>query len=410
MTYRLNQEAEFCSQLYNIYINRNMNLQLIIISIFFILMALVESCLAGRDFYKILGVTKQSTEYEIKRSFRRLAMEMHPDKNIDNKDAAEKFTELREAFEVLSDPEKRKLYNEGGEEKVNKMTKGNQGGGGGMDPFASFFGDFFGFGGQQEHDKETPRGADVTVDLWVTYEELYVGKFVELQRIKSVYKPASGTRKCNCRQEMITRQLSPGRFQMMQQSVCDECPNKELSTQEKILEVEIEPGMKEGAEQKFHGEGEPHIDGDFGDLKVRIRTQPNAIFERRGDDLYTNATISLAEALTGFTLTLKHLDGHLVKITRDKVTWPGARIRKLNEGMPNYENNLQKGILYITFDVDFPRGEISNEDKDAFKKILANYETLIDQASKGGDSSSNSVDTSSQTSSSNKFYNGLRGY
>ncbi|RYE86213.1 MAG: hypothetical protein EOO78_37400, partial [Oxalobacteraceae bacterium] len=80
-----------------------------------------------------------------------------------------------------------------------------------MDPFESFFGDFFGFSnGNGNENKETPRGADVVVDLWVTYEELYVGQFVELQRVKPVYQPAKGTRKCNCRQEMITRQLGPG--------------------------------------------------------------------------------------------------------------------------------------------------------------------------------------------------------
>lgn len=350
---------------------------------------MIVACLAGRDFYQILGVSKDASEYDIKRSFRKLAIKKHPDRNVDNKDASKEFQDLREAYEVLSDPKKRKIYDEGGEEKLKKMSGGQ--GGGGMDPFESFFGEFFGFGGNENQDKETPKGADVLVDLWVTYEELYVGQFVELQRVKPVYQPAKGTRKCNCRQEMITRQLGPGRFQMMQQTVCDECPNMELTTQEKLLEVEVEPGMRDGAEQKFHGEGEPHIDGDPGDLKVRIRTLPHSTFERRGDDLYTNATITLADALTGFTITLKHLDGHLVKINREKVTWPGAKVRKANEGMPNYENNQSKGALYITFDVDFPKGEISAEDQEAIKEILSKYKT------------STSDDTF-------KFYNGLRGY
>lgn len=370
-----------------------------------IITSIIATCLAGRDFYKILGVGKDASEYEIKRSFRKLAIKMHPDKNVDDKDATKNFQDLREAFEVLSDPKKRKLYDEGGEERLKKMTSGSQGSG--MDPFESFFGDFFGFGGNNNENKETPRGADVIVDLWVTYEELYVGQFVELQRVKPVYKPAKGTRKCNCRQEMITRQLGPGRFQMMQQTVCDECPNMELTTQEKTLEVEVEPGMKEGAEQKFHGEGEPHIDGDPGDLKVRIKTLPHQIFERRGDDLYTNATISLSDALTGFTISLKHLDGHIVKVNREKVTWPGAKVRKSNEGMPNYDNNHIKGALYITFDVDFPKGEISQEDKETIRQILSKYKTLSDSPQE--DASNNEIN-SSKTSESFKFYNGLRGY
>lgn len=375
------------------------------LALYMILILFVICSLAGRDFYKILGVSKGASEYEIKRSFRKLAIKMHPDKNVDDKDATKNFQDLREAFEVLSDPKKRKLYDEGGEERLKKMS----GGGGhnsGMDPFESFFGDFFGFShGHGNEDKETPRGADVVVDLWVTYEELYVGQFVELQRVKPVYQPAKGTRKCNCRQEMITRQLGPGRFQMMQQTVCDECPNMELTTQDKVLEVEVEPGMREGAEQKFHGEGEPHIDGDPGDLVVRIRTSPHLIFERRGDDLYTNATISLADALTGFTIHLKHLDGHMVKVNRERVTWPGAKVRKANEGMPNYENNNIKGALYITFDVDFPKGEITVEDKEAIRRILSKYKTLGE--SDKADTQSNIDETTSNTF---KFYNGLRGY
>lgn len=350
------------------------NTSAIFIATYSILTFTILVCLAGRDFYGILGVSKTASEYDIKRSFRKLAIKMHPDKNIDDKDASKKFQDLREAFEVLSDPKKRRLYDEGGEERLKKMSGGSQGGG--VDPFESFFGDFFGFSSNNDDNRETPRGSDVEVDVWVTYEELYVGQFIELQRVKPVYKPAKGTRKCNCRQEMITRQLGPGRFQMMQQSVCDECPAMELTTQEKILEVEVEPGMKEGAEQKFHGEGEPHIDGDPGDLKVRIRTVPHPVFNRRGDDLYANVTISLSDALTGFTHKLKHLDGHIVTVIREKVTWPGARVRKSGEGMPNYDNNHIKGALFITFDVDFPKGELSLEDKEAVRQILAKYKTL----------------------------------
>jgi DnaJ family protein B protein 11 len=242
-----------------------------------------------------------------------------------------------------------------------------------MDPFQSFFGgDFgFGFGGDRERSKEVVRGGDVVMDLHVTLEELYSGNFVEITRNKPVSKPASGTRKCNCRQEMVTRQLGPGRFQMTQQNVCDECPNVKFENEERTLEVEIEPGMKDGQEHKFVAEGEPHIDGEPGDLRIRIKTLPHPKFERRGDDLYTNITITLQDALTGFDMNIEHLDGHKVQVTREKVTWPGARIRKKGEGMPSYDNNNIFGILYITFDVEFPKQELSAEDKEALKKILS---------------------------------------
>lgn len=164
---------------------------------------------------------------------------------------------------------------------------------GGMDPFASFFGDFgFSFeGGTQKH--ETPKGANLVMDIYVTLEDLYTGTFIEITRNKPVIKAAKGTRKCNCRQEMQTRNLGPGRFQMIQQTVCDECPNVKLVNEERVLEMEVEPGMVDGQETKFTAEGEPHIDGDPGDLILKIKTQPHPVFERRGDDLYTNITISL---------------------------------------------------------------------------------------------------------------------
>lgn len=92
---------------------------------------------------------------------------------------------------------------------------------------------------------------------------------------------------------MVTRNLGPGRFQMMQQTVCDECPNVKLVNEERHLEIEIEAGMQDGQETKFVAEGEPHMDGEPGDLIIKIKTVPHGVFERRGDDLYTNITISL---------------------------------------------------------------------------------------------------------------------
>lgn len=143
--------------------------------------------------------------------------------------------------------------------------------------------------------------------------------------------------------------------------------------------------MVDGQESKFIAEGEPHLDGEPGDLVLKIKTMPHPVFERRGDDLYTNVTLSLQDALVGFTMEIEHLDGHKVQVSRDKITWPGARIRKKGEGMPNYHNNNLHGTLYITFDVEFPKSELSEEDKKAIKSIL-------------------------NQNSSNKVYNGLRGF
>lgn len=341
-----------------------------VLSALFFIFTLVS---AGRDYYKILGVSRNANTNTIKKAYRKLAKELHPDRNPDDPKANEKFQDLSSAYEVLSDDDKRKLFDRCGEECVNKE---GQGGGGGGNPFGDFFGDFgfdpFGFGGGGDGGRgsETPRGADIVMDLWVSLEELYVGNFVELTHNRPVAKPASGKRRCNCRQEMVTRQLGPGRFQMTQQEVCDECPNIKFVTEEKYMDIEVEVGMTDNMEIKFVAEGEPHMDGDPGDLRLKIRTYPHKKFERRGDDLYTNVTLSLQDALTGFDMDFIHLDGHKVNVKRDKITWPGARIRKKGEGMPNYDDNNLFGTLYITFDVAFPKGELSADDKQQLRDLL----------------------------------------
>lgn len=337
-----------------------------------VLSTFVVELLAGRDFYKILNVPKNANSNTIKKAYRKLAKELHPDRNKEDPKSQEKFQDLAMAYEVLNDPEKRKIYDKHGEEGVQKS--GNGGGGGG-DPFGDFFGgfgggfDFFG-GGDHEQQNQRPKGGDVVMDLFVTLEEIYTGTFIEIVRNKPVSKPAPGVRKCNCRMEMRTTQVGPGRFQMSQEQVCDDCPNYKYVIEEKLLEMEIEPGMVDGLEYPFLNEGEPHIDGDSGDLKFIIRISKHSRFERKGDDLYTNVTITLQDALNGFELELEHLDGHKVTITREKITWPGARIKKVGQGMPNYDNNHKVGDLYITFDVQFPKKELSTEQKELLKQIF----------------------------------------
>ncbi|XP_017765742.1 PREDICTED: dnaJ homolog subfamily B member 11 [Eufriesea mexicana] len=321
---------------------------------------------AERDFYAILGVPTTASQHAIKKAYRKLAKELHPDKNKDDPNASQKFQDLGAAYEVLSDNEKREIYDKCGEECFKKDGTMNN-----VEPFPSFFGDFgFHFGGESHHQQETPKGSTVIMDLVVTLEELYSGNFIEITRNKPVMKAAKGVRKCNCKQEIVTRKLGNGRFQMMHQSVCAECPNVKFVTEERVFEIEIEAGMVDGQEIKLTAEGEPHLDGEPGDLILKIRTQPHEIFERVGDDLYTNVTISMQDALIGFKMNIEHLDGHKVAIQRDKITKPGARIKKKGEGMPNYENNNLHGALYITFDVAFPETEFTDAQKEEIKNLF----------------------------------------
>lgn len=134
--------------------------------------------LAGRDFYQILGVSRSANTNEIKKAYRKLAKALHPDKNQDDPDASQKFQDLGAAYEALSDPEKRELYDRCGEECLKKDGMMNN-----NDPFASFFGDFgFHFGGEPQQ-QETPRGADIVMEMIVSLEELYNGNFIEVSSL-----------------------------------------------------------------------------------------------------------------------------------------------------------------------------------------------------------------------------------
>ncbi|VDD82181.1 unnamed protein product [Mesocestoides corti] len=304
-----------------------------------------------QNLYEHLEITSSATNTDIKRAYRRLAKKYHPDKNSDP-DTEKKFKEISFAYECLSDPDKRRRYDAGQGRKACE----NDGGDGFPDfGFSSVFSSMFGGGSNMHQNEGGLRGADVLMDLPVTLTELYNGEFVDIVRSRPVKKSKPGTRECNCHMEMKTQYLGPGRFQMVQQRVCSECPNFEFITEDRQVEVEIEPGMPDGYTFSFPGEGEPHPDGDNGDLKFIIRQQAHHIFHRRGDDLFTNVSISLTDALVGFAFELTHLDGHKVVLKRTEVTWPGAVMVVANEGLPNYENKNKKGSLIVTFDVVFPR-------------------------------------------------------
>lgn len=136
-----------------------------------------------RDFYKILGLSHSASTHEVKKAYRRLAKELHPDKNKDDPNASQKFQDLGAAYEVLSDPEKREMYDKCGEECLKKDGMMNNN----MDPFASFFGDFsFHFGGESQQAPQTRRGANVIMELFVTLEELYSGNFIEVKFYKHI--------------------------------------------------------------------------------------------------------------------------------------------------------------------------------------------------------------------------------
>ncbi|CAF4646883.1 unnamed protein product [Rotaria socialis] len=181
-----------------------------IIYIFALLLVFLATFIsAGRDFYKILNIPKSATLNQVKKAYRKLAKELHPDKNKNDPQAQERFQDLGAAYETLSDADKRKIYDKSGEEGLKQQGGGDSS----HDPFSSFFGDFFNFGGGSRDDgqKHIPRGGDLVMDLYVTLEEVYSGNFIEVVRARPTPKTTSGSRKCNCRMEMRTSQMGPGR-------------------------------------------------------------------------------------------------------------------------------------------------------------------------------------------------------
>ena len=339
-----------------------------------LLVASLTAIVAKQSYYDLLHVHTGADDATIKRSYRKLALKLHPDKvqgsEDEKKAAAEKFAEVSHAYEVLMDAEKRKIYDRYGEEGLKNMGQGGHAHPG--DIFSQFFGGFgrFPFGGGFQ-EEQTPKGQTVHVGLEVTLEDLYVGKEFHVTRDKHVLKPAPELpkRRCNCRQRMETRQVGPGMFQQRQVQECEECENVKLVRETDKLTVHVEPGMQDGHEIVFFEEGEPIIDGEHGDLVFHVHTRPaHDVFERRGDDLMMTLGVTLTEALVGFEKPVRHLDGHEVVVKREGVTRPGDVFEFEGEGMPVY-NRDGKGKLVVTVHVRFPTS-LSGKEVDEVRRVF----------------------------------------
>ncbi|RVW59988.1 DnaJ protein ERDJ3B [Vitis vinifera] len=243
--------------------------------------------IAGKSYYDVLQVPKGASDEQIKRAYRKLALKYHPDKNQGNEEANKKFAEINNAYEVLSDNEKRNIYDRYGEEGLKQHAASGGRGGGGMniqDIFSSEkanlgpclvigrnegrkrkkledgflskrmkprireflgFSSFFG-GGPAEEEERIVRGDDVIVELDATLEDLYMGGSLKVWREKNVLKPAPGKRRCNCRNEVYHKQIGPGMFQQMTEQVCEQCPNVKYEREGYFITVDIEKGMQDG--------------------------------------------------------------------------------------------------------------------------------------------------------------------
>jgi molecular chaperone DnaJ len=307
-----------------------------------------------RDYYEVLGVNRDASEEDIKKAYRKLAMKFHPDRNPDSKDSEEKFKEAKEAYEVLSEAEKRRAYDAYGHAGVNpQMGMGGGPGAEGFGGFAEAFGDIFSdiFGGGQGRGRASVfRGADLRYNLEVSLEQAARGTETKI-RIPTMEtcetckgsgaKPGTSPKTCETCHGSGTVRLSQGFFSIQQTcptchgtgkmitDPCATCRGAGRLKKHKTLAVKIPAGVDEGDRIRLSGEGEAGVNGGPpGDLYVVIHLKPHSVFQREGDDLHCEMPISFAQASLGGEIEIPTLDGSAkIKVPAETQTGQVFRLR-----------------------------------------------------------------------------------
>jgi curved DNA-binding protein len=296
----------------------------------------------ARDFYAILGVSRDASEADIKKAYRKLAVKYHPDKNPNNKEAENKFKEINEAYEVLSDPDKRKKYDQFGENWNRMNEQGPPPGGGGQyqhygngpgsenfhfegdpnDIFESIFGS--GFGGRGRKGSAKFKGGDYQSETTITLEEAYHG---------------------------TTRLL-------------------QLNSQK--LRIKLKPGTYDGLVIKLGGKGAPGINGGAaGDLYITIHVLPHAQYRREGDSLVQTLHIDLFTAVLGGKKEVNTLSGK-INITIPPGSQNGKLLRIKGKGMPVYDHPDQHGDMLLEIHVDIPE-QLTEQQKELFRQLQESF-------------------------------------
>jgi len=324
--------------------------------------------MAGKDYYQILGVSRNASEKEIKQAYRRLARQYHPDLNPGDKSAEAKFKEINAAYEVLSDPEKRKKYDQFGDQWEYAEQFAKSGGPGRVrwdfspggatfeygdlsdlgDIFSSLFGDS-GIGFRMRRGPQ--RGQDIESPVEVTLEEAYHGsaRVIQLQTAEPC-TACGGTGRVGNR-------------------VCTICNGAGGKATPKRLEVKIPPGVKDGSKIRIAGEGGPgYAGGSRGDLYLVVKLLPHKLFERKGDDLYTEVSVPLATAVLGGEVRLPTLNGNLaLKIPPE--TQNGKVFRLAGKGMPRFDRgNASYGDMFAKVKVVLPTN-LTDEERRLFERL-----------------------------------------
>lgn len=357
-----------------------------------------------RDYYEVLGVDKNADDATIKKAYRQLAKKYHPDMNPGDKEAEVKFKEASEAYAVLSDPDKRRQYDQFG----HAAFEGGAGGAGGYggfdfngadmgDIFGDIFGDLFGGGRSRRANNGPMQGANLRTQVRVTFEEAVFGcdKEIELT-LKDECSSCHGTGakpgtspvtcpKCGGKGQVVYTQQSM--FGMVQnvrpcpdcngtgkiiKEKCPDCYGTGYIASKKKISVTVPAGIDNGQSIRIRGKGEPGVNGGpRGDLLVEVIVARHPIFQRQDMNIYSTAPISFTTAALGGTVRIKTVDGE-VEYDVKAGTQTDTRVRLKGKGVPSLRNKNTRGDHYVTLVVQVP----TDLSKDA-KEALRAYDDIV---------------------------------
>ena len=353
--------------------------------------------MAKRDFYDVLGVSRTASGDDVKKAYRRLAMKYHPDRNKDDADAEAKFKEAKEAYEVLSDADRRATYDQFGHEGLRGAGQG--GGGFGAEGFSDIFGDVFGdiFGGGRRGRSQVFRGADLGYELRLDLERAVSGDSVTIEVPSQVSCDTCGGSgaakgsepvKCSTCSGAGQVRVQQGFFSIQQTcpackgvgtviaDPCQTCNGRGRVAKTKKLSVKVPAGVDDGDRIRLAGEGEAGRNGGPpGDLYVEIRVTPHKIFEREGPDLSCEVPVSIATAALGGDVEMPTLDGH-VSLKVPAGTQSGKVFRLRGKGVTTVREP-HKGDLFVRVVVETPVNLTDEQ-----QRLLKSFDELV---TKGGE-------------------------
>lgn len=353
--------------------------------------------MAKQDYYETLGVARNASEADIKKAYRRLAMKFHPDRNPDDKAAEEQFKSAKEAYEILSDPQKRAAYDQFGHAGVSAGAAGAGAGGFRGASFSDIFDDVFGdiFGGARGARSNVFRGADLRYDLDLNLEDAVHGTNVKIKvptLVECTTCHGSGAKKGSSPSNCPTCggqgqvRMQQGFFSIQQTcprcrgagkiitDPCGTCHGRGRVQEQKTLSVKVPAGVDTGDRIRLSGEGEPGENGGPpGDLYVQVRVRPHPIFKREGADLYCEMPISFVTAALGGELDVPTLEGR-VKLKVPAETQSGKLFRLRSKGVTSLHDG-SRGDLLCRVSVETPVN-LSDKQKD----LLRDFDATLQHA------------------------------